>query len=57
MKARKKERMHKKEEGKEMRIIINDKFLLIVRDFHVNAIETYRKKGERNRRKRKKKKE
>lgn len=44
MKAREKERMYNKEERKEMRIIINDKFLLIVRDFHVKAIEIYKKK-------------
>lgn len=41
-----------------MRIIINHKFLLIVRDFHASAIETCRKKKEeRNRRKREKEKE
>lgn len=44
MRERKKERMQRKEEGKEMRIIINHKFLLIVRDFHASAIETCRKK-------------
>lgn len=53
MEERKKKRAHERK-GREMRIRINRKLLLIVKNVRASAIETYKKKGERNRRKRKK---
>lgn len=44
MKERKKERAHERK-GREMRIRINRKLLLIVKNVRASAIETYKKKG------------
>lgn len=61
MNERKKERAHGREEGREMKITINHKLLLIVRDVRASAIETYEKKereiGERKKERKKKEKE
>lgn len=58
---RKKERAHGREEGREMKITINHKLLLIVRDVRASAIETYGKKereiGERKKEREKKERE
>lgn len=51
---RKKERVHGKGEGREMRITINHKLLLIVRNVRASAIETYREKKKNKEGKKKK---